>query len=132
MTIPEAEVDPKARLLEIKRDIRSALDVEKSTADIAEAKAAEQRFNHDEDHHRWRRTVGIALGIVTFVWIVGEMLVILSEGLGIMYGAPFKLSDNVIIAFLTTATASIIGLFAIFMRWLFHRSEETKMEDKRG
>lgn len=92
----------------------------------AEAKRHEQATQQNGDYHRWRRNVAIALGIITLIWIMMEIIFMSAYGTGFLFSHRFKASDNVIIAFITTATATIIGLFVIFMRWLFPSKNEEK------
>lgn len=51
-------------------------------------------------------------------WLIYVGLIIFLEALGSKCGW-FKLSDPVMIALITTSTASVIGLFAIVVNYLF-------------
>jgi hypothetical protein len=53
-------------------------------------------------------------------WLIYVGLIIFLEALGSKCGW-FKLSDPVMIALITTSTASVIGLFAIVVNYLFKK-----------
>lgn len=70
-----------------------------------------------------RKKYARKLFIVLICWLVLVAYVVLAQGFS--YGAPFgfgtkfHLSDTVIVALLTTATGSIIGVFLIVVNYLF-------------
>ena len=49
-------------------------------------------------------------------WLV---IVVIFVALAATLGNHFKLSDSVLIAFITSTTVSVLGLFVIVARWLF-------------
>lgn len=95
---------------------------------------AERRQRADEDYlrqrqalslsevraqQRWRGWAGFAVFILATGWLVADVILTLAVGWGTLGGRDFKLGDNVVIAFLTTSTATVIGLFLVFLRWLY-------------
>jgi hypothetical protein len=51
-------------------------------------------------------------------WVIALILIMIWQGFGSKIGF-FSLSDAVLIAFLTTSTANILGLFYIAVRYLY-------------
>jgi len=50
------------------------------------------------------------------VWLA---FVVTYVGLTASTGGKFKLSDSVLIAFITSSTVSVLGLFVLAAKWLF-------------
>lgn len=95
---------------------------------------AERRQRADEDYlrqrqalslsevraqQRWRGWAGFAVFALATGWLIADVILTLAVGWGSLGGRPFRLADNVVIAFLTTSTATVIGLFLVFLRWLY-------------
>ncbi len=59
-------------------------------------------------------------------WLIVSWLVtvVVFIALAATLGERFNLSDNVLIAFITSTTVSVLGLFVIVARWLFPSSND--------
>jgi hypothetical protein len=66
---------------------------------------------------RVRLVLIIALSIASLLWLIFTSIIICLIGNSIL-----KLSDSVAIAFITTSLATVVGLWAIGLRYFFHRS----------
>jgi ABC-type Fe3+ transport system permease subunit len=104
---------------------------------IAERAAA---LEQDQDKHTWRKGVLASLFIMTCLWLLFVVLVVcLSatspsitdrnalENLGVKVRyCPvfFKLSDTVLVSFITSTTVSVLGLFMVAAKWLFPSAEK--------
>ncbi|MBB5233237.1 hypothetical protein [Deinococcus budaensis] len=104
---------------------------------------AERRQRADEDYlrqrqalllrevraqQRWRGWAGFAVFALATGWLIADVILTLAVGWGTLGGRPFRLGDGVVIAFLTTSTATVIGLFLVFLRWLYPPVPETRPE----
>lgn len=129
--MPEKESQPTET---VDKEVLKQLDLVKPTADaqaartdVPDTRALEGEDNlivagdqwekrRDKQMFRARIFLLIALFILVVLWIVsipGLLLLV-----GYRYGG-FVLSDAVIIAYITSTTVSVLGLFHIAARWLF-------------
>lgn len=77
--------------------------------------------------HELRKSHAWLLFGLTVLWIVFVWIVILLQGFGQWFTPlvqgfkyfKFKLSDTVLIAFMTTTTATVLGLYGIAAYWLY-------------
>ncbi len=78
---------------------------------------------------------------LTYIWLIFIGIIVLLTGIGdlqfeikkfdlVFNLVEFKLSDNVLIAFITTTTINVIGIIYIVARWLFPNGIEVFKEDK--
>jgi hypothetical protein len=87
----------------------------------------EQKRRHKNDIHGLRVVHAWLLFSLTAIWVFFVWIVILFQGFGRWYGPtfwgfyalPFHLSDAVVIAFLTTTTTTVLGLYGIAAYWLY-------------
>jgi len=108
---------------------------------------AERRQRADEDflrqrqalllrevraQQRWRGWAGFAVFALATGWLVADVILTLAVGWGTLGGRPFRLGDGVVIAFLTTSTATVIGLFLVFLRWLYPPVPEPRSGERTG
>ncbi len=103
---------------------------------------AEQENKHNADIHELRRKHMGRLFTLTVVWIGIVWLVVLLQGFGRWFLLwpneipgeskilPFKLDSTVIVAFMTSTTATVLGLYGIAAYWLFGKNKPT--EDKKA
>lgn len=63
---------------------------------------------------------------VTIIWVVAVFAVLGLQG---FHYQSFWLSDPVIIAFLTTTTANVLGLFYLVTRWLYGEAKKGTNEN---
>ncbi|MSU95327.1 hypothetical protein EB795_15565 [Pseudomonas mandelii] len=94
-----------------------------------------QKRNQDKDIHGMRMSHSRLLLGLALIWIFVILAVVLLQGFGQWftpllkgYGyLPFKLSDSVVIAFITSTTATVLGLYGIAAYWLYGKP---KLEGK--
>ena len=60
-------------------------------------------------------------------WILGVLAMVVASGIASL---NFKLSDGVLIAFITSTTVSVLGLFGIAAKWLYPASPEARKSKK--
>ena len=113
---------PDAALAPIGRAIQQGLEVElrdlPSQAEL-ERRTRELRYREAVDQRLLRLLIGLSVFGVSVLWLVADVTLTLAQGFGLLFGQPFKLDSTVIVAFLTTSTATVIGLFLVFLRWLY-------------
>ena len=85
-----------------------------------------------------RRNYTRNLFLLTVFWLIVVVLFVLATGLSYAHlnnpdcvenCAKFSLSENILIAFITSTTATVIGIFIIVAKWLFPPPKE-KQESK--
>ncbi|WP_019586808.1 hypothetical protein [Deinococcus apachensis] len=107
----------------IDRVVRSGLEVEQRLSDSGatelERRTRELRYREAVDQRLLRLVIGGAVFVLATAWLVADVVLTLALGWGELNGRPFRLESGVIIAFLTTSTATVIGLFLVFLRWLY-------------
>lgn len=125
--MPEQELPPPEP-----EDILKQLDLVRSTAEAQAVDVPDTRALEGEDTlivagDQWEKRrdrqlfyarifLLIALFILVVLWVVsipGLLLIV-----GYQYRG-FNLSDSVIIAYITSTTVSVLGLFHIAAKWLF-------------
>ncbi|UQN07006.1 hypothetical protein [Deinococcus sp. QL22] len=87
-----------------------------------------EEFNQFRALYRWRLWIGSAVFLIAGTWLVADVVLTLAVGWGTLNGSPFRLESSVVIAFLTTSTATVIGLFLVFLRWLYPQGPERSNE----
>jgi lipopolysaccharide export LptBFGC system permease protein LptF len=75
-----------------------------------------------------RRRYATRLFIVMVGWLVVVAYVVLAQGFGAGFyrSGPFNLSDSVMIALITTTTATVIGAFLTVANYLFPKRDVTR------
>ena len=94
-----------------------------------------QHTKHSDDLHALRQDYVPKLYWMICLWLLFVAVIIFLSG----YSAEninnpdcqinctrFKLTDQVLIAFITTTTATVVGLFVIVAKWLFPAPEKNK------
>lgn len=66
-----------------------------------------------------RKVFASLLFALSLGWLIFIGKVVWVSGKGFTGGDPFKLSDAVLIALITTTTVNVLGLFFAVTRWLF-------------
>jgi hypothetical protein len=112
VTAAAEEVDPDGSLAFSEL---VALEVQAKRADIA----------HEEELHRTRKTYTSRLFWLIVSWL---SVVVLFVALTATLKPYFNVSDSVLIAFITSTTVSVLGLFMLVAKWLF--PQPTKDENK--
>jgi hypothetical protein len=113
-----AEPDPLAVIGE--QDLSKDYPDELSSVQ-AERDAAEIQHLHEDVRQsrriNWTRIVVLtSLFLLIVLWIVSVMALAAACG---FHWRGFALSDKVIITYITSTTASVLGLFIIAAKWLF-------------
>lgn len=73
-------------------------------------------IKHDEDKHQWRKLyLGRSFYLVGYVLYI-SLSFLLFSAIGL-----FTISDNVLIALLTTMVANVLGVLAIAFHWLYQK-----------
>lgn len=127
MTRPEPDSLPPPPAFQdnnpIDRVVRGGLEVEQRARDSSaaelERRTRELRYREAVDQRLLRLGIGGAVFALATAWLVADVILTLAIGWGELNGRPFRLESGVIIAFLTTSTATVIGLFLVFLRWLY-------------
>ena len=104
-----------------------------SNADL-ERMTRQLRYREAVDQRLLRLGVGAIVFILSAGWLIADVTLTLAAGWGELGGRPFRLDSSVLVAFLTTSTATVIGLFLVFLRWLYpqtNRAEEREPEADR-
>ncbi len=117
--------DPAKNRLQIEYE-KQTLEVERLRIDNEEAKK-----KHDEAHdlHDTRKEYAGKL----FWLIVGWLsVVVVFVALAGFHVGGFSLSDSVLIAFITSTTVSVLGLFIVAAKWLFPSVEKPSPEKPTG
>lgn len=113
--------------------LNSLIDGNESLDDIRTA-YEKMTLEHEKDLHKIRKTHLDRLFYLTCVWSGLIIYILISLGLGRLLWfsstpsyhtdiAPFKLDKSIIIAFITSTTATIIGLYTIAAYWLFKKKD---------
>lgn len=109
---------------------------------FANNKDQAQKQKQDNEIHGLRMVHAWLLFALTVVWVYVIWVVVLFQGFGRwfvpmpwgFYALPFKLSDSVLIAFMTTATTTVLGLYGIAAYWLYGKPKQdakTAVKDKK-
>lgn len=100
-----------------------------------------QQLTERKDLHELRKRHARSLFRLTLGWVGVVWLVILLQGFnqwptpfpwGNYIHLPFKLSDTVIIAFMTTTTATVLGLYGIAAYWLYGKPKSNDDKTESG
>ncbi|WP_226342661.1 hypothetical protein [Deinococcus sp. AJ005] len=121
----------------IERAVQQGLESERRSpaqgADL-ERLTRQLRYREAVDQRLLRLGVGAIVFILSAGWLAADVTLTLAAGWGELGGRPFRLESSVLVAFLTTSTATVIGLFLVFLRWLYPQTngnEEREPEPDR-
>ncbi|MDV6375556.1 hypothetical protein ORD21_13230 [Deinococcus sp. ZS9-10] len=121
----------------IERAIQQGLETERrspaANADL-ERLTRQLRYREAVDQRWLRLGVGAIVFVLSAGWLAADVTLTLAAGWGELGGRPFRLDSSVLVAFLTTSTATVIGLFLVFLRWLYPQTnppEERQPESER-
>ncbi|WP_221088688.1 hypothetical protein [Deinococcus aquaedulcis] len=126
MTRPDAAAPPAAEpdstSATIARAVQHSLEAERRdlpTQAELERRTRELRYREAVDQRWLRLGVGAIVFLLSAGWLAADIVLTLAVGWGQLGGRAFKLDSTVVVAFLTTSTATVIGLFLVFLRWLY-------------
>lgn len=110
-----------------------------------EADLNELKRQHEErkDLHGIRTKHAWLLFYLTVAWILIVWIVVLLQGFGQwffptppltsdQFYLKFKLSDTVLVAFMTSTTATVLGLYGIAAYWMYGNGKAKKAKEKSG
>lgn len=105
---------------------RKALENAKLETEVERLKS---ELQHANDLHEIRKKyTGRLFGLIV-AWL---SVVILFVALTAMLKPYFNLADSVLIAFITSTTVSVLGLFILVAKWLFPTNGKGEQETKSG
>ena len=84
---------------------------------------SQEELDNKRADRQARKKWGPALFVVSMAWLLFVAYVVLAQGFGRglhNYGR-FHLSDTVMAAFLTTSTATVIGVYLVVVNYLFQK-----------
>lgn len=121
LALSQLDIDQK---IELKR-----LEVEYQRVKLARKQKELDNFQQDVDK---REEYSNKLFRLISAWIFFVAVVVVIQGLFGNTCLPhwFSLNDSVLIALITTTTASIIGLFVIVAKYFFYRPDSSDEENK--
>jgi hypothetical protein len=79
-----------------------------------------ERLESDRQDREERKQYAIRVYYLISFFFVAVLCIVAASA---VESIPFSLSDNVLIALLTTSSANVIGLFMIVMKYLFRNDE---------
>ena len=96
----------------------------------------DQRRKHDNEIHGMRKwhawlLFGLTVGWIIFLWIAllldgfGQWFFPISDGYKYI---KFEISDSVMIAFMTTTTTTVLGLYGIAAYWLYGKPKTAEIK----
>lgn len=129
--MPEQESPPteieSAKILERLELVKPTADAQALESDVVDTRALEGEDNlivAGDDWEKWaskqlfraRIFLLLCLFLLVVMWLISIPGLLLMVGYG---WKGFTVSDTVVIAYMTTTTVSVIGLFKIAATWLF-------------
>jgi hypothetical protein len=104
---------PKAESVDPVPDL--SLDLEEHRLSF-EIDCLQQELNELKDNHQLRLTYTARIFWLVVAWLACVVASIIMSGLA-AWG--FHLSDGVLIAFITSTTVNVVGLFVLVAKWMF-------------
>ncbi|MCO4857254.1 hypothetical protein MKD49_12265 [Herbaspirillum sp. WGmk3] len=126
----QEEFDPKKPLdqLKLESEVRQ---LQRNDEELA------HKLQENKENHQLRQKHAKRLFVLAILWIAILWIVLLIQGFG-KFPIPsfiagyenleFNLSDSVLIAFMTSTTTTVVGLYGIAAYWLFR--SQSKKNDK--
>jgi flagellar motor component MotA len=99
--------------------IQNVVQIYTEDASASEVKLGIENEIRKADHKTRERLI-IMLGVVSISWLIFTGFIIMLLGLG---NSWYHLSDGVAIAFITTSLGTVLGLWAIGLRYFFSREK---------
>lgn len=99
------------------------LDLDKK---VTENQREKNRLKVEEDKHDIRKPYIKGLFILTVVWLAIVIIFLFLQATAKNF---FSLSDTVLVAFITSTTVSVIGLFVIVGKWLFPSDKDENKKE---
>ncbi len=97
-----------------------------------------QKRKHADEIHGMRLSHSNLLLLLAILWIFVIFVVVLLQGFGQWFTPipkeysylPFKLTDTLLITFITSTTGTVLGLYGIAAYWLYGKKAEQKTSPK--
>jgi hypothetical protein len=108
-------------------DSKVNLLLAQAEAAYLENKLREEALREAQNNNELRKTIPNKLWGLTISWLIIVMFIIILSGIDhqAFPGVPFlKFESTVLIALITSTTASVIGLFAILLNYLYPNSQK--------
>lgn len=94
-----------------------------------------QKRKEARDLHGMRMSHSWLLLGLALIWVFVILIVVLLQGFGQWftpllsgyYHIPFELSDTIIVAFITSTTATVLGLYGISAYWLYGKVKHAEV-----
>ncbi|MDD5125380.1 hypothetical protein [Methylovulum sp.] len=129
-TIPLHELILKAAKIEKNEVSSSQSEPEPDLSlDLAEhqlfyqVETLKQQLKEAKDTHKLRLGYADKIFWLVCSWLIGVVIAVFMSGLN-AFG--FSLSDNVLIAFITSTTVNVVGLFFVVAKWMFPNNHKSK------
>lgn len=106
---PESSIDPSENLEDLKQDYEIE-QLKEQVNDLSQGR------RHRDDVHRMRKKFAPWLFGLVCIWLIVVSTAIFFTGFNFY---EFNLSDKVLIAFIATTTANVLGLFYVVAKWLY-------------
>lgn len=108
-TVPEERIEDSPYSEEVEPDL---------SRDLSEHKRDffRQKLREDRDTHELRLKYSNRIFCLVCMWLACVVVSVFMSGFN-FFG--FKLSDTVLITFITSTTVSVLGLFIIVAKWMF-------------
>lgn len=107
------------------------VNVEKETLESARLEIENERLRDEleeaRDVHDLRKRYTGRLFWLIVLWLVAVITFVTLTG---AWKAGFSLSDSVLIAFITSTTVSVLGLFVLVAKWLYPSQHKDDSEQK--
>jgi hypothetical protein len=137
-SLPETEIT-------ISQDKLNDLLVDKEDLEIENKKLQQRQFANQiqeaSDLHEIRKEYTNKLFFLTLSWLFVVGMFVFLTGMKLWrFNDPsckencfgFSLPENVLIAFITSTTATVIGIFIIVARWMFPSKEQKEESEKKS
>jgi len=93
-----------------------------------EVDSLRQQLQESVDTHKLRIGYANKIFWLVCIWLAFVVAGVFLEGFPL---SGFSLSDKVLIAFITSTTISVLGLFAIVAKWMFQQNGKTPEQNKK-
>jgi hypothetical protein len=125
------EPTPEIQGPDLARDLEDAArkEIESSLEKLQiENDRLRQELKEAKDVHQLRKDYSGKLFSLIVVWLI---FVLVYVGLAASTGGRFRLAESVLIAFITSTTVSVLGLFLLVAKWLFPSSHKDETEGEK-
>ena len=122
----KSKEDPSKDPYQIKQDELAHRRSEETLRDYKETNTLRQKYA--KNIYRLTYIWLIFIGIVVLLTGIGDLHIVIEKWSLEFSLIDFELSDNVLIAFITTTTINVIGIIYIVARWLFPNGIEVFKE----